>query len=438
MHNSDVADKSPVSSTATSRRGAIKATGAMLAAPLVDLAWRSRAFAAETPIKIGLQAHLTGIGAAYGHWWQRTSVAAVKVINDAGGIAGRPIDLIVEDDGTDAKRGAEVLEKLAISHKVDFVFGPLFSHVVNSAAARAGELKMPLFVVSETTSVASGDLNRYVFQPGITDVRAQVTAISGWVLSNLGKKVTMIYPDYAFGYDHRDFFSEAAKQHGGSIRELIPIPPTETSFTKYFSRIPADTEVLYHVMVGPGVLSFVKEMGEYFGSKRPKIFGFIDSIEAVDIATPGLEFLEGTYFWEALPRYADGLPTPPAKFYREKVGVNDTGASTSDPKDVATYSHMFGCWETLFAIKQVVEMSGYRNPVAKDKAKFIEALESIESFDEGNGHPQGNKKFIGKAHQSFGQQFISIVENKRLKVLRRTTIEDSLYEPKADYTRQSL
>ena len=28
-----------------------------------------------------------------------------------------------------------------------------------------------------------------------------------WIAANLGKKVTMIFPDYAFGYDHRDFFS---------------------------------------------------------------------------------------------------------------------------------------------------------------------------------------------------------------------------------------
>ena len=65
-------------------------------------------------------------------------------------------------------------------------------------------------------------------------------------------------------------------------------------------------------MVGPGVLTFVKEMGEFFGSNRPQIFGFIDSLEAVDIASPGLEFLEGTHFWEAYPRYArpsDARPT---------------------------------------------------------------------------------------------------------------------------------
>ncbi len=429
-----------------SRRTIIRSAGALAGVTAANIAGgylpspliRKARAQAGSPIKLGLQVHRTGIGAAYGRWYEITSVAAAKVINESGGIAGRPIELVIEDDGTDPKRGAEVVEKLATQHKVDFIFGPLFSHVVIGAAPRAGELKIPLFVVSETTTVGSGDLNRYVFQPGITDVRSQVTAISSWVLDNLGKNVTMIFPDYAFGYDHRDFFSDAVKRHGGTVKELIAIPPTETSFTKYFPRIPADTDLIYHVMVGPGVLTFVKEMGEHFGSTRPQLFGFIDSVEAVDIATPGLEFLEGSHFWEAFPRYADGYPTPHAKFYRERVGIDDSGANVNDPKEVATSSHMYGCWETLFVIKQAVEASGYREPTAKDRAAFIEALESIESFDEGQGHPQGPKKFIGNAHQSFGQQFISKVENQKLKVVHRTAIEDSLYEPKAEYAKQAL
>lgn len=390
------------------------------------------------PIKIGFQVHRTGIGAAYGRWYEQVSTAAVKLINESGGIAGRQIQMIAEDDGTDPKRGAEVVEKFATEHKVDFVFGTLFSHVVIGSAPRAGELKMPYFVVSEGHHVASGKLNRYVFQPGITDVRAQVISMAPWVSQNLGKKVTMIFPDYAFGYDHRDYFSAAIEKQGGKVTTLLPIPATESSFTKYFPQIPNDTDVIYHVMVGPGVLTFVKEMGEFYGSSHPQLFGFIDSLEAVDLASPGLEFLEGSYFWEAFPRYADGHPTAFDKFYRGKVGVDDNGASIANPKEISTYSHMFGCWETLHVIKQAVEQSGYQSPTPADKAKLIEALESMTSFAEGNEHPQGDKTFVGKIHQCFGHQYISKVEKGRLKVAHRTEIADGTYEPEADYTTKPL
>ncbi len=390
------------------------------------------------PIKIGFEVHRTGIGAVYGKWYERTTLAAVNLINEMGGIDGRPIELIIEDDGTDPQRGAQVVEKFALEHKVDFILGALFSNVVLAAAPRAGELKIPYFAVSEGYHVPSGKLNRYSFQPGITDVRSQTQAVAGWIVENLGKKITMIFPDYAFGYNHRDWFGKAARDLGGEILELIPIPPTETTFTKYFPKVPADTEVLYHVMVGPAVLTFVKEMGEFFGAKRPEIFGFIDSLEGVAIDSPGLEFLEGTYFWEAFPRYLDGYDTPYHRFFREKVGVDENGADVNDPKSVATYSHMFSCWETLFIIKETVEQSGYTRRSPEDYRAFIETLENFRWFNEGNQHPQGAKLFNGRLHQCFGQQFISRVENGRLKTVYRTKIEDSVYESDVDYTKQPL
>lgn len=424
------------------RRSVIKglgaAAGAATAGGLMPGAMRYVQAQSSEPIRIGFQCHRTGIGASYGRWYERTTNAAVTLINEAGGIAGRPIELVIEDDGTDPKRGAEVVEKFATEHKVDVVFGTLFSHVVIGSAPTAGQLKMPYFVVSEGHHVASGTLNRYVFQPGITDVKSQVISMAPWIAGNLGKKVTMIFPDFAFGHDHRDYFSAAIAAQGGSVAALIPIPPTEASFTRYFAQIPAETEVIYHVMVGPGVLTFVKEMGEHFGSSRPAIFGFIDSLEAVDIASPGLEFLDGTYFWEANPRYAQANQTAHDKFYREKVGVDGNGASVDDAGDIATYSHMFGCWETLYVIKAAMEQSGYQAATDKDKAGLIEAVEAMTDFAEGNEHPQGAKTFNGAIHQAFGHQHISKVEGGRLDVVHTTSIEDGMYEPEADYRTQSL
>ena len=388
------------------------------------------------PIRIGFQVHRTGIGAAYGRWYDRTTTAAAKVINDAGGINGRPVEIIAEDDGTDPKRGAEVIEKFATHHKADIAFGTLFSHVVIGSAPRAGELKMPYFVVSEGHHVASGMLNRYTLQPGITDVKSQVQAMAPFVADNLGKKVTMIFPDFAFGHDHRDYFSAAVEAQGGEVVAKIAIPPTETSFTKYFPKIPRNTDVIYHVMVGPAVLTFVKEMGEFFGSSRPEIFGFIDSLEAVDLKTPGLEFLEGTYFWEGNPRYAQANQSEHDKFYRAAVGVDQNGASVSDGKDVSTYAHMFGCWETLHIIKAGMEASGYQGP--SDRAKLIEAVEAMTDMPLSQAHPQGAKMFNGKTHQVFGHQYITQVKGWRLELAHTTSIEDTMYPDEVDYTSQSF
>ena len=421
-----------------SRRDVLKTiaagTGALAGATALPGLVRYAQAQSAAPIKIGFQVHRTGIGAAYGRWYDRTTDAAVKLINEMGGINGRPVEIVAEDDGTDPKRGAEVVEKFATQHGCDIAFGTLFSHVVIGSAPRAGELKLPYFVVSEGHHVASGKLNRYTLQPGITDVKSQVQAMAPYVANTLGKKVTMIFPDFAFGHDHRDYFSAAIEKQGGQVIEKIAIPPTETSFTKYFPKIPRETEVIYHVMVGPAVLTFVKEMGEFYGPNKPAIFGFIDSLEAVDLASPGLEFLEGTYFWEGNPRYAQADQTEFDKFYRDRVGVDANGASTSDPKDVSTYAHMFGCWETLFIVKAGMEAAGYKGP--EDRAKLIEAVEAMTDMAQSNEHPQGAKRFNGKTHQVFGHQYISKVEGGRLNVVHTTSIEDTLYPDEVDYTTQ--
>lgn len=429
-------DRNGLGKTALSRRTALKGLAATAAIGTAPGYVRYAGAQLTKPIRVGFQAHRTGIGAAYGRWYERTTMAAVKIINDAGGIKGRPIEIITEDDGTDPARGAEVVGKLVSQHKCDVVYGTLFSHVVVGSAPTAGELKVPYYVVSEGYHVASGKMNRYCFQPGITDVRAQVTSVAPWVSQNLGKKVTMIYPDYAFGHDHRDYFTPAIKAQGGDVIAQIPIPPTESSFTKYFPQIPAETEVLYHVMVGPAVLTFVKELGEFYGSNRPQLFGFLDSLEAVDINSPGLEFLDGSHFWEGMPRYLQANASDAEKAYRAAVGLDENGASKDDPKDVSTAAHMFGCWETLYVIKQAMEACDYQT--VEDRGKLVEATEALTEFAEGPEHPQGAKKFNGKIHQCFGHQNISKVEGGKLTVVHKTTIEDGMYEPEADYTTQPL
>ena len=428
--------RKPLSPLKTTRRGALTTLAGGAAAASLPLWARYTHAQSAAPIKVGFQVHRTGIGAAYGRWYDRTTQAAVKKINDEGGIGGRMIEIVAEDDGTDPKRGAEVVEKFATQHGCDIAFGTLFSHVVIGSSPRAGELKMPYFVVSEGHHVASGMLNRYTLQPGITDVKSQVQAMAPFVAENLGKKVTMVFPDFAFGHDHRDYFTAAIEAQGGEVLEHIAIPPTETTFTKYFPRIPRETEVLYHVMVGPAVLTFVKELGEFFGPSRPEMFGFIDSLEAVDIGSPGLEFLDGTYFWEGNPRYAQKDQTEFDAAYRAAVGVDANGASVSDAKDVSTYAHMFGCWETLHVVKAGMEAAGYAGP--DDRAKLIEAVEAMTDMPEGFDHPQGAKVFNGKTHQVFGHQYISKVVGGKLELAHTTSIEDTLYPDEVDYTTQSF
>ena len=139
--------------TNLTRRTALKSIGAGVGSlGVAGILPGSLGFAqaqSSAPIKIGFQKHATGIGSAYGRWYDATTQAALRRINNMGGINGRPVEIVTEDDGTDPKRGAEVLEKFANQHDCDVAFGTLFSHVVIGSSPRAAELKLCLLYTSD-------------------------------------------------------------------------------------------------------------------------------------------------------------------------------------------------------------------------------------------------------------------------------------------------
>ncbi|MEL6235068.1 MAG: ABC transporter substrate-binding protein [Pseudomonadota bacterium] len=388
------------------------------------------------PIRIGFQKHATGTGAVYGRWYERAAGAALRLINEAGGINGRRVEIVVEDDGTDPMRGAALVEKFATLHGCDVVFGTQFPDVVLASAPQAARLKIPYFAVSEGHHVAAGAVNRWTLQPGITDLKAQVTAIAPFVSDRLGKTATIVFPDDTIGQAHRAFFVAAMAELGGEVIEEIAIPPTETSFAAHIQRIPPGTDVLYHVMLGPSVRRFVQELGAFFDGQGPALFGFIDSLEAIDIASPGLEFLDGSYFWEGYPRHTQLGQSEHDRFYRAAVGVDERGASLLDARDVSTYAQMYGCWETLYVIKAGMEAASYQGPA--DRQNLIEAIEALTDMAESREHPQGPKRFNGKTHQVFGIHHISQVRGGRLDRVHTASIEDGSYPDEVDYTALSF
>ena len=94
---SDTRGKAGFANTKITRRRALKGLGAAAAIGAAPGYVRYAQAQSSAPIKIGFQAHRTGIGAAYGRWYERTTTAAVKLINDAGGIHSRLARLQIVD-----------------------------------------------------------------------------------------------------------------------------------------------------------------------------------------------------------------------------------------------------------------------------------------------------------------------------------------------------
>jgi branched-chain amino acid transport system substrate-binding protein len=99
-------------------RRAVAGVGLSLAALAVP-----RAQADDTPIRIGLIAPLTGASADFGTSVQQGAELAVREINAAGGVLGRPLALVVKDDRGDPATGQAAATALVTEARVDATIG---------------------------------------------------------------------------------------------------------------------------------------------------------------------------------------------------------------------------------------------------------------------------------------------------------------------------
>src|SRR5688572_2892683 len=85
------------------------------------------AVAAEPTIKIGEFASLTGKEATYGQAAHKGTLLAIEEVNSAGGVLGRQLELIVEDDQSKAGEAATIAKKLIARDKVVAILGEITS-----------------------------------------------------------------------------------------------------------------------------------------------------------------------------------------------------------------------------------------------------------------------------------------------------------------------
>jgi len=87
------------------------------------------------PIKIGAVVSLTGPGAGLGQPERNGMLLAEKVINEKGGIKGRPIKVLIEDDGSKPDNAKSKAERLIFDEKVSVLLGPSLTASTGAVSA---------------------------------------------------------------------------------------------------------------------------------------------------------------------------------------------------------------------------------------------------------------------------------------------------------------
>ncbi len=230
----------------TSRREFIKVIGAgavggrILGAPAVVRAQTRKGIPPE-PVKIGVLAIRAGVAAPVGAAGQRGVEWWAERVNKAGGILGRKVELILEEESS-PKDTVERFRKLALQAKVDVVSGGISTAVGLALGPVAEELGMLWLSWDATTQKGVEETmpkHKYTFPS--TD--NEVEAIGGALLTAKYfkgiKTIAGINNDYSYGRDCWAVYQAVLNRYLPDVKPVLDLWPKlgVTDFTSHIAAI---------------------------------------------------------------------------------------------------------------------------------------------------------------------------------------------------------
>jgi branched-chain amino acid transport system substrate-binding protein len=197
-----------------SRRTALKSIGATSAAAVSPGVF-SPAIAQAKPVRLGILVPRAGIAASPGISGLKATEWAVEKFNAGGGIAGRKIELVVEEE-TSPKDTIERFQKLVQQDKVDTVLGIISTGVALALGPVVEEARaLTIFWDGTTQDGVDEKLPnaRYLFKSTDNEceaVMASLLAIKHW--KGQFKRVAGINPDYSYGRNNMAAFIALLKR----------------------------------------------------------------------------------------------------------------------------------------------------------------------------------------------------------------------------------
>lgn len=179
-----------------------------------------RALAQGAPIRIGTLTPLTGAGGPYGPVMVKAVKAVIDEVNAAGGVLGRKVELISEDDQTNPEAGVRAARKLIDVDKVSAILGTWASSVTTAVAPLCWESKTFLATVSGADSITQLPHQGYLIrtQPNTT---LQGRKFGEFCIAEKAKRVFFLSPQTPFAKSQFDNITEVVKKAGGETGSLI-------------------------------------------------------------------------------------------------------------------------------------------------------------------------------------------------------------------------
>ncbi len=194
-----------------------------------------------TPVKIGLTAPLTGAGAFYGQQALWGAQMAVDEINARGGVLGRPLMLIAEDNRGAPAEAVSAVEKLINVDQVSVIVGTFFSSPTLAVMPIVEKAGVPLLdpVASSPLIYAQTGAqgNKWVFKPNPSDT-LMVRALAKHMFDVRGyKSISLLAEDTDFGRGIVNTLEAEAAKYGARVLSKDFVEAGARDFTAVLTKI---------------------------------------------------------------------------------------------------------------------------------------------------------------------------------------------------------
>ena len=271
-------------------------------------------------IKVGVYGDLSGQTSSFGESTRDGVKMAVDEINAAGGINGRQIEVVVEDDQGQPQQASTVVTKLINQDKVVAIIGEVASSNSLAAAPKAQEAKVPMITPSSTNPKVT-QVGDYIFRVCFTD-DFQGAVAAKFAANTLKARKAAILGDFNSDYSKgmTQYFEKEFTGGGGQIVARQSYTQTDADFKGQLTNIRAAVPDVIFVPGYYGQVGVIAKQAKELGITAPLLGG--DGWDSPKLFELGGAALDGNYM---VNHYSTDDPSPAVqKFvaaYKAKYGA---------------------------------------------------------------------------------------------------------------------
>ncbi|OGP63228.1 MAG: ABC transporter substrate-binding protein [Deltaproteobacteria bacterium RBG_13_53_10] len=210
----------------------------------------------EDVIKIGVTQPLTGPVGASGTYVAQGAKIAASFLNERGGILGKKVELIIEDNKSNPKEAVATAEKLIVRDKVPVLMGAWSSTYTLAVMPKLMEYGVPMVVETSSSSKITTSGNPWIFRISPTS-EMEAKAFAAKVNNFHIKKADFLVVNNDWGRGAADEFSEMLKSKGIQVGITETMDAAAQDMSAQLAKIKASGSDTLFVTTGVEQLTLV-------------------------------------------------------------------------------------------------------------------------------------------------------------------------------------